>query len=110
MDFDTIYNMILTVGMGAITFFLKRSFDKLDSRASHSDVEELKNKLASRASRSDVDELKDKLESADEKYASKSIEKIENNIDFLKENTVRNSDFIRTMTRLETKIDDLKRE
>lgn len=118
MDFDTIYNMILTVGMGAITFFLKRSFDKLDSRASHSDVEELKNKLASRASRSDVDELKDKLESGDEKYASKSelnelkksIEKIENNIDFLKENTVRNSDFIRTMTRLETKIDDLKRE
>ena len=118
MDFDTIYNMILTVGMGAITFFLKRSFDKLDSRASHSDVEELKNKLASRASRSDVDELKDKLESADEKYASKSelnelkksIEKIENNIDFLKEITVRNSDFIRTMTRLETKIDDLKRE
>ena len=98
MDFDTIYNMILTVGMGAITFFLKRSFDKLDSRASHSDVEELKNKLASRASRSDVDELKDKLESADEKYASKS------------ELTVRNSDFIRTMTRLETKIDDLKRE
>ena len=115
MDFDTIYNMILTVGMGAITFFLKRSFDKLDSRASHSDVEELKNKLASRASRSDVDELKDKLESADEKYASKSElnelkKSIENNIDFLKENTVRNSDFIRTMTRLETKIDDLKRE
>lgn len=48
MDFDTIYNMILTVGMGAITFFLKRSFDKLDSRASHSDVEELKNKLPRR--------------------------------------------------------------
>lgn len=102
MDFDAIYNMILTIGMGAITFFLKRSFDKLDSRAS----------------RSDVEELKDKLESADEKYASKSelnelkksIEKIENNIDFLKENTVRNADFIRTMTRLETKIDDLKRE
>ena len=88
MDFDTIYNMILTVGMGAITFFLKRSFDKLDSRAS----------------RSDVDELKDKLESADEKYASKS------ELNELKENTVRNSDFIRTMTRLETKIDDLKRE
>lgn len=102
MDFDTIYNTILTVGMGAITFFLKRSFDKLDSRAS----------------RSEVEELKGKIESADEKYASKSelnelkksIEKIENNIDFLKENTVRNSDFIRTMTRLETKIDDLKRE
>lgn len=99
MDFDTIYNMILTVGMGAITFFLKRSFDKLDSRAS----------------KSEVDDLKDKLEHADEKYASKaelrelkkSIEKIESTIDFLKENTVRNSDFIRIMTRLESKIDDM---
>lgn len=101
MDFDTIYNMILTIGMGAITFFLKRSFDKLDSRAS----------------RSEVNELKSKIESADEKYASKtelnelkkSIEKIESNIDFLKENTVRNADFIRTMSRLENKIDDLKK-
>lgn len=101
MDFDTIYNMILTIGMGAITFFLKRSFDQLDSRAS----------------RSEVDELKSKIESADEKYASKSelnelkksIEKIESNIDFLKENTVRNADFIRTMSRLENKIDDLKK-
>ncbi|MCI5668794.1 MAG: hypothetical protein MR291_08570 [Oscillospiraceae bacterium] len=102
MDFDTIYNMILTVGMGAITFFLKRSFDKLDSRAS----------------KSDLDELKEKIDHADDKYATKaelrelkkSIEKIENSIDFLKENTVRNSEFIRTMTRLESKIDDLKRE
>ena len=122
MDFDTIYNMILTVGMGAITFFLKRSFDKLDSRASRSDVEELKNKVESadqkNASKAELNELKSKIESADEKYASKSelnelkksIEKIENNIDFLKENTVRNSDFIRSMTRLESKIDDLKRE
>lgn len=101
MDFDTIYNMILTIGMGAITFFLKRSFDQLDSRAS----------------RSEVDELKSKIESADEKYASKSelnelkksIEKIESNIDFLKENTVRNADFIRTMSRPENKIDDLKK-
>lgn len=117
MDFDTIYNMILTVGMGAITFFLKRSFDKLDSRASCSEVEELKGRLNSRASRSEVDELKSKIESADEKYASKtelnelkkSIEKIESNIDFLKENTVRNADFIRTMSRLENKIDDLKK-
>lgn len=102
MDFDMIYNLVLTAGMGVITFFLKRSFDRLDSRAS----------------KSEVSELKAKIEHADEKYASKSelnelkksIEKIESNIDFLKENTVRSSDFIRTMTRLEAKIDDLKRE
>ncbi len=102
MDFDMIYNLILTAGIGVISFFLKSSFSKLDSRAS----------------KTEVDELKSKVEHADEKYASKSelnelkksIEKIENNIDFLKENTVRSGDFIRTMTRLETKIDELKRE
>lgn len=102
MDFDLLYNLILTAGLGAITFFLKHSFDVLDSRAS----------------KSDVAELREKIERADEKYASKtelnelkkSIEKIETNIDFLKENTVRSGDFVRTMTRLETKIDDLKRE
>lgn len=121
MDFDTIYNMILTVGMGAISFFLKRSFDKLDSRASRFEVDELKNKVESadekNASKAELNELKGKIESADEKYASKaelrelkkSIEKIESSIDFLRENTVRSGDFIRVMTRLEEKIDGLRK-
>lgn len=102
MDFSMIYNLILTTAIGIISFFLKRSFDKLDSRAS----------------KEELHELKEKIENADDKYASKSelnelkksIEKIENNIDFLKENTVRNGDFVRMMTRLENKIDDLKKE
>ena len=96
MDFDAIYNLVLTVGMGAITFFLKRSFDKLDSRASKQDLDELKAKVEHSgeryASKSDLDELKEKIDHADDKYATKaelrelkkSIEKIENSIDFLK--------------------------
>lgn len=102
MDFEMIFNIIITSAIGVIAFFLKYFFDKLNSRAS----------------REELNELKEKIEHADEKYASKtelnelkkSIEKIETNIDFLKENTVRSADFIRTMTRLESKIDDLKRE
>ena len=102
MDFEIIFNIVMTTGMGVIAFFLKYFFDKLNSRAS----------------RAELNELKEKIEHADEKYASKtelnelkkSIEKIETNIDYLKENTVRSADFIRTMTRLESKIDDLKRE
>ena len=102
MDFSTVYNLILTTAIGIITFFLKRSFDKLDSRAS----------------KEELNELKEKIENADDRYASKSeldvlkkqIDKIETNIDFLKENTVRNGDFVRMMTRLENKIDDLKKE
>lgn len=102
MDFDAIFNIVITAGMGVIVFFLKYFFDKLNSRAS----------------RAELNELKEKVENADDRYASKSeldvlkkqIDKIETNIDFLKENTVRNGDFVRMMTRLENKIDDLKKE
>ncbi|MCX4289803.1 MAG: hypothetical protein OSJ46_09935 [Duncaniella sp.] len=102
MDFDAVFNIVISAGMGVIIFFLKYFFDKLNSRAS----------------RAELNELKEKIENADDRYASKSeldvlkkqIDKIETNIDFLKENTVRNGDFVRMMTRLENKIDDLKKE
>lgn len=102
MDFDAVFNIVISAGMGVIVFFLKYFFDKLNSRAS----------------RAELNELKEKIETADDRYASKSeldvlkkqIDKIETNIDFLKENTVRNGDFVRMMTRLENKIDDLKKE
>ena len=102
MDFDAVFNIVISAGMGVIVFFLKYFFDKLNSRAS----------------RAELNELKEKLENSDDRYASKSeldvlkkqIDKIETNIDFLKENTVRNGDFVRMMTRLENKIDDLKKE
>lgn len=101
MDFSTIYNLILTTAIGIITFFLKRSFDKLDSRAS----------------KEELHELKEKIENADEKYASKaelndlkkSIDKINDKIDDIKSNTLRSEDFLRVTTRLENKIDDLMR-
>ena len=102
MDFDAVFNIVISAGMGVIIFFLKYFFDKLNSRAS----------------RAELNELKEKIENADDRYASnseldvlkKQIDKIETNIDFLKENTVRNGDFVRMMTRLENKIDDLKKE
>lgn len=101
MDFSTIYNVILTTAIGIITFFLKRSFDKLDSRASNEELHE----------------LKEKLENADEKYAikaelnelKKSIDKINDKIDDIKSHTLRSEDFLRVTTRLENKIDDLMR-
>lgn len=101
MDFSTICNLILTTAIGIIAFFLKRSFDKLDSRAS----------------KEELHELKEKVEKADEKYASKaelnnlkaSIDKINDKIDEIKNNTLRNDEFLRVTTRLESKIDDLMR-
>lgn len=101
MDFSTIYNVILTTAIGIISFFLKRSFDKLDSRASKDELRE----------------LKEKIENADDKYASKaemddlkkSIDKINDKIDEIKSNTLRREDFLQVTTRLESKIDDLMR-
>lgn len=101
MDFSTIYNLILTTAIGIITFFLKRSFDKLDSCASKDELRE----------------LKEKIENADEKYASKaelndlkkSIDKINDKIDDIKSHTLRSEEFLRITTRLENKIDNLMR-
>ena len=56
MDFDAVFNIVISAGMGVIVFFLKYFFDKLNSRAS----------------RAELNELKEKIEHADEKYASKT--------------------------------------
>lgn len=101
MDFDAIFNIVISAGMGVIVFFLKYFFDKLNSRAS----------------RAELNELKEKVEHADEKYASKaemddlkkSIDKINDITDEIKSNTLRREDFLQVTTRLESKIDDLMR-
>lgn len=101
MDFDAVFNIVISAGMGVIVFFLKYFFDKLNSRAS----------------RAELNELKEKVEHADEKYASKaemddlkkSIDKINDKIDEIKSNTLRREDFLQVTTRLESKIDDLMR-
>ncbi len=59
MDFDAVFNIVISAGMGVIVFFLKYFFDKLNSRAS----------------RAELNELKEKLENADDRYASKSDRK-----------------------------------
>lgn len=101
MEFSTIYNLILTTAIGIISFFLKRSFDKLDSRAS----------------KEELHELKAKIEKADEKYASKaelnelkaSIDKMNDKIDEIKSCTLRREEFLQSTLKLENKIDCLMR-
>ena len=45
MDFEIIFNIVMTTGMGVIAFFLKYFFDKLNSRASRAELNELKEKI-----------------------------------------------------------------
>lgn len=101
MDFNAVFSIAVTTGFGVITFFLKYFFNKLNSRAS----------------REELNELKEKVERADDKYASKtelndlkkSIEKINDKVDDIKSHALRSEDFLRVTTRLENKIDDLMR-
>lgn len=101
MDFETIFNIAITSAIGIIGFFLKYFFNKLNSRAS----------------REELNELKEKVEHADEKYAGKteldelkkSIDKINDKIDDIKSSTLRSEEFLRVTTKLENKIDGLMR-
>ena len=90
-----IITTVITAVLGVIGYFLKRTMDRND-----------KNEAA-------VQELRDNLLTLSDKYATKaeirqikaSMEKLSENIDYIKEHTTKNEDFIRTMARLESKID-----
>ena len=88
----------ITIAIGIISYFLKRTMDKIDKLE-----EEMYNSRETQYSLS-------------EKYATKAevaeikanMQKLSDNIDYMKEHTTKNEDFIRVMTRLENKIDQLR--
>lgn len=99
MTSDLIYfiiTSIITVAIGIISYFLKRTMDKID-------------KLET-----EVRECRETQYALSEKYATKaevaeikaSMQKLTDSIDYIKEHTTKNEDFIRVMTRLENKIDN----
>lgn len=99
MSQDLIYFGIttaITVALGIISYFLKRTIDRSDK------LEE------------SVQELKESQFTLSDKYATKAevaeikaaMQKLSDNIDYIKEHTTKNEDFIRVMTRLESKIDN----
>ncbi len=99
MSQDLIYFGIttaITIALGIISYFLKRTIDRSDK------LEE------------SVQELKESQFTLSDKYATKAevaeikaaMQKLSDNIDYIKEHTTKNEDFIRVMTRLESKIDN----
>lgn len=99
MSQELIYYAITTmttIAIGIISYFLKRTIDRSDR------LEEM------------VQELKEAQFTLSDKYATKAevaeikagMQKLTDNIDYIKEHTTKNEDFIRVMTRLESKIDN----
>lgn len=87
---------VITIAIGIISYFLKRTIDRSDK------------------TESDLQELCEDQYMLSEKYATKAevaeikatMQKLTDNIDYIKEHTTKNEDFIRVMTRLESKIDN----
>lgn len=87
---------IITIAIGIISYFLKRTIDRSDK------LEET------------VQEIKEAQFTLSDKYATKAevaeikaaMQKLSDNVDYIKEHTTKNEDFIRVMTRLESKIDN----
>ena len=83
------------IALSVIGYFLKRTIDRLDK------------------SETVVSELKEAQYALSDKYATKAevaeikaaMQKLSDNVDYIKEHTTKNEDFIRVMTRLESKID-----
>lgn len=99
MSQELIYYAITTVigiAIGIISYFLKRTIDRND-----------KNETM-------IQELREDHFTLSEKYATKAevneikanMQKLNDSIDYIKEHTTKNEDFIRVMTRLESKIDN----
>lgn len=87
---------VMTIAIGIISYFLKRTIDRSDR------LEEM------------VQEIKEAQFTLSDKYATKAevaeikaaMQKLSDNVDYIKEHTTKNEDFIRVMTRLESKIDN----
>lgn len=85
----------ITIAIGVIGYFLKREQNRSDrleaeNRELNKAIYQLTEKFATKA---EVAEIK------------ATMQKLTDNIDYIKEHTTKNEDFIRVMTRLEQKID-----
>ena len=98
MSQDLLFYVIttaITIAIGIITYFLKRTIDRNDK------LEE------------NVQEIREMQFTLSEKYATKAevaeikatMQKLNDSLDYIKEHTTKNEDFIRVMTRIESKID-----
>ena len=119
---NNIYSALLTVGVSIIGFFVKRCFDSLDKKADKSDFDAIneefkgiRHEIDQKTSSQEVDKISEDMKNFRREYATKEelkeirsqMNEMKSSIDFLKEETVRKSDFVRVTTEISSKIDDL---
>lgn len=140
-----IYSALLTIGVGVVGFFVKRSFDSLDKKADKedftkisdevktlrqdveqlpdrddlhalmSDMKEIRHDVEHKCDCADAQKVADDLKGFRREFATKEelkeirsqMNEVKASVEFLKENAVRKSDFVRVTADITSKIDDL---
>ena len=140
-----IYSALLTIGVGVVGFFVKRSFDSLDKKANKedftkisdevktlrqdveqlpdrddlhalmSDMKEIRHDVEHKCDCADAQKVADDLKGFRREFATKEelkeirsqMNEVKASVEFLKENAVRKSDFVRVTADITSKIDDL---
>ena len=119
---NPIYSTVLTLGIGVVGFFVKRSFDSIDTKAGKDevkkaveDIKALREELEEKSPYGEVQRLADDIKNFRREYATKEelkeirsqMNEVKASVEFLKENAVRKSDFVRVTADITSKIDDL---
>lgn len=107
-----IISAVISAVSAIISYFLKATMGRVDKAENKLQALEL-----NKAERLDMAELRDDLKDLSDKFATKeevrelkeAMNKITKDIDYIKENSVRNDEFVRVFARLEGKVDDLIR-
>lgn len=103
----SIVSVAVTVAVGIISYFVKRTISDLDKCASKADLERLEKQ---------INEQKQDIKTLNDKYATKAelreikedISDMRNSIDFIKNNTINREDFFRNISEVKDDIKDLK--
>ncbi len=121
---NVIYSSLLTIGIGVVGFFIKRCFSSLDGKADKTELEkhvddfkDLRTEIEEKASKGEIQKYAEEMKELRYQYATKEeikdirsqMNEMKSSIEFLKEETVRKSDFIRVTTEISGKIDDLSK-
>ena len=119
---NPIYSTVLTLGIGVVGFFVKRSFDSIDTKAGKDevkkaveDIKALREELEEKSPYGEVQRLADDIKNFRREYATKEelkeirsqMNEVKASVEFLKENAVRKSDFVWVTADITSKIDDL---
>lgn len=103
---SSVIGVLTTLAVGVISYFVKKTIDRQDKFVTKEEIKHYES--IAEECRKDIKHLNDRYATkAEVEEIKRNIYKIGTNIDEIRETTVKSQEFVRVMTRLESKIDNL---